>query len=237
MREQREQRERAAILERQREEREERKREKLEQTKRKREERDRFEFEHPGLLDRVVYLERENSDLKQANKLLNATITVLLKQNVDLTQRITLLEDSRASLDSLTHIYDARAVSMAAQHDMTYEAACLLLDEFCAHARTSLPPHDLAAVAALLDTLDTANDCVHEYARLRALADISKWGKEMRFCADTSLRLLAEALAQYAPAIQARPAVQHVPALIRRIQDGLKNLRLADDLAQLALHA
>jgi hypothetical protein len=94
-REQREQRERAAILERQREEREERKREKLQQTKRKREERDRFEFEHPGLLDRVVYLERENSDLKQANKLLNATITVLLKQNVDLTQRITLLEDSR----------------------------------------------------------------------------------------------------------------------------------------------
>jgi hypothetical protein len=126
---------------------------------------------------------------------------------------------------------------MSAQHDMTYEAACLGLDDFCAHARTSLPAHDLAAVAAALDILDSANDCVKEYTRLRALADISKWGKEMRFCADTALRLLAEGLAQYAPAIQARPDTQHVPALIRRIQDGLKNLRLADDLAQLALHA
>ncbi len=126
---------------------------------------------------------------------------------------------------------------MAAQHDMTYEAACLGLDDFCAHARTSLPAHDLAAVAAALDILDSANDCVHEYARLRALADISKWGKEMRFCADTALRLLAEALAHFTPPPATPPAVQHVPALIRRIQDGLKNLRLADDLAQLALHA
>jgi hypothetical protein len=125
---------------------------------------------------------------------------------------------------------------MAAQHD-TYESACLLLDDFCAHARTSLPPHDLAAVAALLDTLDSANDCVREYARLRALADVAKWGKEMRFCADTALRLLAEALAHFTPLAATPPAVQHVPALIRRIQDGLKNLRLSDSLTQLALHA
>jgi hypothetical protein len=123
---------------------------------------------------------------------------------------------------------------MSAQHEMTYEAACLGLDDFCAHARTTHVFDDLAAFTALLDT---ANDCVKEYTRLRALADISKWGKEMRFCADTALRLLAEGLAQYAPAIQARPDTQHVPALIRRIQDGLKSLRLSDDLAQLALHA
>jgi hypothetical protein len=126
---------------------------------------------------------------------------------------------------------------MAAQHDMTYEAACLLLGEFGAHARTSLPPHDLAAVAAVLDTLDSANDCVHEYSRLRVLADLAKWGKEMRFCADTALRLLAEALAHFRTFPATPPAVQHVPALIRRIQDGLRHLRLADDLAQLALHA
>ena len=104
---------------------------------------------------------------------------------------------SRAGIASRTPIYDARAVSMAAQHDTTYEAACLGLDDFCAHARTSLPAHDLAALTAALDILDSANDCVHEYSRLRALADVAKWGKEMRFCADTALRLLAEALAHF----------------------------------------
>jgi hypothetical protein len=143
----------------------------------------------------------------------------------------------RCGLASRTPIYDARAVSMSAQHDMTYEAACLLLDQFCAHARTSLPAHDLTPFTALLDTLDSANDCVHEYSRLRALADLAKWGKEMRFCADTALRLLAEALAHFTPLAATPPTVQHVPALIRRIQDGLKSLRLSDDLAQLALHA
>jgi hypothetical protein len=144
---------------------------------------------------------------------------------------------SRAGIASRTPIYDARAVSMAAHHDTTYEAACLLLDQFCAHARTSLPLPDLAPFTALLDTLDSAKDCVHEYSRLRALADIAKWGKEMRFCADTALRLLAEALARFPPLPATPPAIQHVPALIRRIQDGLKSLRLSDSLAQLALHA
>jgi hypothetical protein len=107
-REQRLMRERADVLDRQREQREERRREKLEQIKRKREERDRFEFEHPALLDRVVSLERTNADLartntdlqrtnadfKRANEILWQAVTQLMNTNNDLTQRITLLENS-----------------------------------------------------------------------------------------------------------------------------------------------
>ena len=46
--------------------------------------------------------------------------------------------------------------------------------------------------------LDTLNDCVKEYARLLGLGDMQKWGKDMKFIAETEMNLLERLVAHKA---------------------------------------
>jgi hypothetical protein len=125
---------------------------------------------------------------------------------------------------------------------MQYEAACHCLDVFCAQVKTRGALQDLGDIAHLLDTV---NDCVKEYSRLRGLGDPGKWGSNMRFYAETEGRILDEHLAQYKPTIEARAedftvtgndGVRHCMLdVLQRIRTGIKLLLLPDALTHLAL--
>ena len=130
---------------------------------------------------------------------------------------------------------------------MDYATACGALDAFCtglvqAHGAARGGAMDARVWAEVTGLLDTLNDCVKQYAHLQGLGDIRRWGKDMKFCAETATRILERDLVQYQATFQAHASdfavytgnTSHgMTEILQGITEGMKQAYMADLIAGL----